>query len=122
AGRRPWLAGTLVGLSISLKLYSGLLLGWLFVNGPRRMFNASVIAAVVLWIVLPILLFGFDGTLELYRGWKKQVEQIGDLTYHASLVASGSQTPIITLHKAMVYLTGDSFHSARVHVLVWTLR
>ena len=37
AGRMPRLAGTLVGLSISLKLYSGLLLGWLFVNGPRRM-------------------------------------------------------------------------------------
>ena len=122
AGRRPALAGTLVGLSISLKLYSGLLLGWLFVNGPRRMFYASAIAAVLLWIVLPLLVFGFDSTVQLYLGWKRQVEHIGDLTYHAALVAEASQTPIITLHKAMVYLTGESFQSGRVHVLVWVLR
>ena len=64
---------------------------------------------IVLWIVLPILLFGFDGTTQLYLGWRKQVEHIGDLSYHASMAAQGSQVPIVTLHKAIVNLTGESF-------------
>ena len=122
AGRMPRWAGTLVGLSISLKLYSGLLLGWLFVNGPRRMFYAGLAAVIVLWLVLPIVFFGFDGTIQLYLGWRKQVEHIGDLAYHASMAAQHSQVPIVTLHKAIVNLTGESFQSPRVAALVWTLR
>ncbi len=122
AGRMPRLAGTLVGLSISLKLYSGLLLAWLFVNGPRRMLYAGLAAVIGLWIVLPIVLFGLDGTVQLYLGWRKQVEHIGDLAYHASMAAQHSQVPIVTLHKALVNLTGESFQSPRVAALVWTLR
>jgi hypothetical protein len=122
ASRMPRVAGTLIGLSISLKLYSGLLLGWLFVNGPRRMLYAGVAAGMLLWIVLPIMLFGFDGTLELYLGWRKQVEHIGDLSFHASMAAQDSQVPIITLHKAMANLTGEGFHSPRVYAFVWVLR
>jgi hypothetical protein len=72
--------------------------------------------------VLPIMLFGFDGTLELYLGWRKQVEHIGDLSFHASMAAQDSQVPIITLHKAMANLTGEGFHSPRVYAFVWVLR
>ena len=122
AGRMPRWAGTLVGVSISLKLYSGLLLGWLFVNGPRRTLYAGLAAVIVLWIVLPIVFFGFDGTIQLYIGWRKQVEHIGDLAFHASMAAQGSQVPIVTLHKAIVNLTGESFQSPRVAALVWALR
>jgi hypothetical protein len=38
------------------------------------------------------------------------------------MMAQGSPVPIITLHKAMVSLTGESFQSARVHGLVWASR
>ena len=123
AGRRPALAGVLVGLSVSLKLYSGLLMAWLLVNGPRRMFYAGAIAMLVLWIVLPLALFGVDGTVRLYAGWRQQVLQIADLSYHATLAATrDTGPPLVTLHKAIVNLTGASFHSALSHAWLWVLR
>ena len=94
AGRRPALAGVLVGLSVSLKLYSGLLMAWLMVNGPRRMFYAGAAAMAVLWIVLPVAFFGIEGTVRLYAGWRDQVAHIADLSYHASLMAEqGNHQP-----------------------------
>jgi hypothetical protein len=122
AGRRPLLAGTLVGLSISLKLYSGLLLAWLIVNGPRRMLYAGVAAMAVLWIALPLLLFSAEGTLQLYAGWKQQIEKIGDLSYQAYLATLPAGPPLTTLHRAVVTLTGESFQSGRTQALVWLLR
>jgi hypothetical protein len=123
AGRRPVLAGVLVGLSVSLKLYSGLLMAWLMVNGPRRMFHAGTAAMAILWIALPLALFGFDGTWELYAGWRKQVAHIADLTYHTALAANRETgPPLVTLHKAVVNLTGASFQSSVTHAWLWVLR
>jgi hypothetical protein len=123
SSRRPVLAGVLVGVSVSLKLYSGLLMAWLMVNGPRRMFYAGVAAMVILWIVLPLALFGFDGTLRLYAGWREQVAHIADLTYHTALAANRETgPPLVTLHKAIVNLTGESFQSAMTHAWLWVLR
>jgi glycosyl transferase family 87 len=123
AGRRPLLAGVLVGLSVSLKLYSGLLLGWLMVNGPRRMFYAGAAAMIVLWILLPLALFGFEGTVRLYIGWREQVAHIADLAYHTALAANRETgPPLITLHKAIVNLTGASFQSSITHAWLWVLR
>jgi hypothetical protein len=123
AARRPVLAGVLVGLSVSLKLYSGLLMAWLMVNGPRRMFYAGAAAMVILWIVLPLALFGFDGTWELYAGWRKQVAHIADLTFHTALAANRETgPPLVTLHRAIVNLTGASFESSLTHNWLWVLR
>lgn len=123
AGRRPVLAGVLVGLSVSLKLYSGLLMAWLMVNGPRRMFYAGTPAMVILWIALPLALFGLDGTLQLYGGWREQIAHIADLTYHTALAANRETgPPLVTLHKAIVNLTGESFQSPITNAWLWALR
>lgn len=122
AARRPLLAGALVGLSVSLKLYSGLLFGWLVVNGPRRMLYAGAAAMALLWIVLPLAFFGVEGTLRLYAGWKAQVDRIADAAYHAHIITLPSGAPVVTLHKAIVNLTGETFESLRTQAWVWTLR
>jgi hypothetical protein len=122
AARRPLTAGALVGLSVSLKLYSGLILGWLAVNGPRRTFHAGAAAMVLLWIVLPAALFGVGDTIELYAGWKAQVERIGDLSFHAELLTMAWGPPLVTLHRAVAHLTGDSIQSAQTIAWVWLCR
>ena len=122
ARRQPLIAGTLTAMSLSLKLYSGLLIAWLFVNGPRRMLYAAVAATAVLWVVIPIAMFGVDGTIALYSGWLRQVQRIADPSYHAELVAQGSYAPIITLHRAIVNLTGQTFQSPLSIALLWLLR
>jgi hypothetical protein len=117
------LAGVLVGLSVSLKLYSGLLMAWLMLNGPRRMFYTGAAAMAVLWIFLPLALFGFDGTVQLYAGWREQVVHIADLTYHTALAANRETgPPLVTLHKAIVNLTGESFQSSLTQAWLWVLR
>ena len=122
ARRWPWLAGALAGVSGSFKLYSGLLIAWLLANGPRRMLYAAVMAGIVLWIALPLTLFGIDGTVALYLGWKQQVERIGDLAFHANLMVQQPAVPIVSLRKAFVNLTGEGFQSSRVEALLWLAR
>ncbi len=112
-GRLPMLSGVLVGLSISLKLYSGLLLLWLLFNGPRRAIVAAAITVLVLWVILPVILFGTEGTLTLYLGWKEQVRTISDPLLHASLAANKTGgPPIVTLERAIVNFTGGTFRSS----------
>jgi hypothetical protein len=119
----PLLAGALVGLSVSLKLYSGLLIGWLMVNGPRRAFYAGLAVMILIWIALPILLYGLDGTARLYLGWREQVAQIADLAFHTRLAADKvTGPPLVTLHKAIVNLTGATFHSPITQVWLWVVR
>jgi len=125
AGRRPILAGVLVGLSVSLKLYSGLLMAWLMVNGPRRMFYAGAVAMAALWVALPVAFFGLEGTMRLYAGWKEQIALIADPDFHETLAkfaTLGIGPPIVTLHKAVVHLTGESFQSSASHLWLWLLR
>jgi len=123
ARRLPAAAGLLVGLSVSLKLYSGLLLGWLVVNGPRRMLLAGAAIMLLLWVVLPVALFGIDGTIKIYTGWRGQVAQVADLDYHTALAADRlTGPPLVTLHKALVTLTGEGFHSTVTQGWLWALR
>jgi hypothetical protein len=111
-GRLPVLAGTLIGLSVSLKLYSALLMVWLLANGPRRAAGAAVATFVILWAVLPVALFGTDQALTLYAGWIEQLKTVSDPTVHANLVAQDSPVPLVTLRKAVVNLSGGTFESA----------
>ena len=75
AARRPAIAGVLIGLSISLKLYSGLLLLWLLANGPRPALYAGALTCIFLWLLLPAAVFvrtrrvvrGIDRLLALPR-------------------------------------------------------
>lgn len=110
-GSLPASAGALVGLSVSFKLYSGLLLLWLFIKGPRRAFFAGLATVIILWIVLPALLFGYQGMLRVYEGWQEQLRAIADPTLHARLAAGDGGPPLVTLRRAVVNLTGWSFES-----------
>jgi hypothetical protein len=110
-GRLPVLAGILVALAFSIKLYSGLLLVYLFFNGPRRATAAAAATVFILWVGLPVGLFGTDGALKLYSGWSDQVRTIGDPSLHASLATRAGGPPIVSLQKAVVNLTGAEFGS-----------
>jgi hypothetical protein len=117
----PALAGALVGLSISLKPYSGLLLLWLAINGPRRAFFASVISVIILWFALPAVLFGQEGVPRVYWDWWQQLRTISDSTLHASLARSDSGPPLVTLQRAVVNSTGEEFGSAVTLVILSAL-
>src|SRR5262245_39999315 len=110
-GRIPVLAGIFVALAFSIKLYSGLLLVYLFFNGPRRATTAAAATVFILWLGLPVGLFGTDGTLRLYSGWSDQVRTIGDPPLHASLATRPGGPPIVSLQTAVVNLTGAEFGS-----------
>jgi len=120
-GRRPLIAGALVALSISLKLYSGLLMVWLLLNGPRRAFYSCVAASVVLWIVLPVVFFGIEGAVQIYWGWYEQVRIVGDPWVYALLAENRGGPPIITLRRAVMFLTGEAANATRTQVYVLML-
>lgn len=119
--RRPWLAGALVGLSISLKLYSGLLLVWLAFNGPRRTLYAAAIAIVVLWIILPVMFFGPYGSIKLYTGWREQLRIIDGLWVYRIIATNAYGPPLITLRRAVITLTGASPDAATTRSLIFLL-
>ncbi|MBV9993679.1 MAG: DUF2029 domain-containing protein [Caulobacteraceae bacterium] len=111
-GRRPTLAGVLIGLGVSLKLYSGLIILWLLVNGPRRGFFGAVASVLLLWLALPALIFGPAGLVRLYAGWQAQIRHISDIAIQAALAAGAAGPPIVTLRKAIADLTGGGFGAA----------
>jgi hypothetical protein len=111
-GALPVLAGAVVGISVSLKLYSGLVLLWLFLNGQRRAFFAGIMAASILWIVLPAVLFGPEGLVRVYEGWRDQLHMISDPTLHTRLASGDVGPPLVTLQRAIVNLSRWSFQSA----------
>jgi Glycosyltransferase family 87 len=122
--RRPWLAGALVGLSISLKLYSGLLLVWLLVHGPRRALYAAAITIVLLWLLLPMALFGVDGTIRMYNGWHEQLKIISDPSIYSVLAAQGHGPPLVTLRRAAITLSGagaDAATTRSLLILLWAI-
>jgi hypothetical protein len=122
--RHPWFGGALVGLSISLKLYSGLLLVWLLVHGPRRALYAGAITMVLLWLLLPMALFGVDGTIRMYNGWHEQLKIVSDPSIYTVLVAQGHGPPLVTLRRAAITLTGASADAATTRsllLLLWAI-
>ena len=122
--RRPGLSGALLGLSISLKLYSVLLLLWLWVNGPKRALHAAGIAIAVLWLMLPVALFGLHGTLKLYAGWREQLRIINGLWVYREMATARYGPPLITLRRAVVILTGrgpDAATTRSLVILLWAV-
>ena len=120
-GCSPILAGTLIGLSVSLKLYSGLLLLWLLINGPARALVAAAMTILFVWIILPVALVGPDGTLRLYAGWMEQLRTISDPLVHAKLAATQGGPPLVTLQRAIVNLTGEDYGSTATATYLWLL-
>jgi Glycosyltransferase family 87 len=118
--RRPWFAGALLGLSISLKLYSGLLLLWLLINGPKAVLYAAAIAIVVLWLLMPVAIFGVGRTIGLYAGWREQLRVFGGLG-GPFFAAELDGPPLVTLRRAAVVFTGGHPDAAIVRWLLGLL-
>lgn len=104
--RRPWLAGILLALSISVKLFSGLLLLWLLINGPKAALYAAAVAIVALWLMLPVALFGVGKTISLYAGWHEQLRVISGLGVYPYIASTRYGPPLITVRRAIMVLSG----------------
>jgi hypothetical protein len=112
--RFPILGGALIGISVSLKFYSGLLLLWLLWQGARSAAAAGIAAAIFLTAVLPLCIFGLSGTVELYLGWIEQVRYISAPT--AYLLAPAA--PLVSLRKAAATLTGAAPDATPTNVVL----
>ena len=113
---RDSIAGVLIGLSVVLKPYALILLPWI---AARRRWPPVVSAAITLAIacVLPLPLYGVDGTIALYRDWWRTVSDTtaGTLLHSdnvslASLWAKrlgiGTSATLLTAASSLALLTG----------------
>jgi hypothetical protein len=118
----PMLAGAMIGLSVSLKLYSALLLLWLVVNRRTRAVASAALTIVILWALLPICVFGLQGTEHVYDGWLGQLRAIANPQLHEQLLKLDGGPPLVTVQQAVAYLVGEHFSSARTLIflsLLW---
>ena len=116
--KRPMLAGFCVGVSVALKLYSGLLIGWLLLYRPK----AAVIAIAVtvcLWVLLPVASFGPAGTVKLYDGWLEQLRIVSGYWVYETVPESGQV--VTTVRRAAIVITGAGPAAASTEWLVRSL-
>lgn len=116
--RYPRTAGALIGLSISLKLYSALLLLWLLIRGPKKALYAAAIVIAALWLVLPVVIFGAAGTVTLYKGWREQLRIAGGLWLSAGILMQRHGPPLINLQRAATVLSGSQPDAATPRLIV----
>jgi hypothetical protein len=102
---RPVAAGILIGVSFSIKVYSGLLFVWLLFRAPRQALIAAIATAFVLWVVCPVVLLGPAGTVAIYQGWLDQVAVISS-AWGYSMPDNPMQPPLVTLRRGAMYLFG----------------
>jgi hypothetical protein len=65
---RPIAAGSLVGVAVFVKPYALIMVPWLLVTGRWR--SAAMAAGIVgIGLLLPAVVYGWSGNLDLLRGW-----------------------------------------------------
>ena len=87
---REWIAGVLIAVAIVLKPYALILAPWI---AARRQWRSIVALASGLLIAcaLPVLFYGVDGTLGLYRDWWRTVTTTTDgILLHSDNVSLAS--------------------------------
>lgn len=88
---RPTWAGTLLALSIALKLYSGLFLFYYVWRRQWRVVGSTVVVCLFLFVLLPAFAFGPSEALALTRSWWRQIQQTSDpnfpFVFHAYLIS-----------------------------------
>ncbi len=117
-GRRPSIAGALVGLSVSLKLYSALLILWLLIKGPKKALYGAVITLLLLWLILPWMLFARAGAIRLYSGWREQLRIVSGLWIYPQMAAQRYAPPLVTLRRAVAVITGAGADAAITRFLL----
>lgn len=73
SARKTWIAAILFAVTANLKLYSGVLIPGLLWRREYRLALATALAAILLAIALPLLVFGPDQTLKLFGSWINEV-------------------------------------------------
>jgi hypothetical protein len=74
--KMAWVAGGLLAMSIALKLYSFLLLGYLILIGRWDVLRWSLVGLFALFLGVPILTLGFDQAIALSFSWLDAVAQL----------------------------------------------
>lgn len=74
--RQPWLAGGLVGATIALKVYPVVVVPWLLWRRSWRSLLVVGLAVVVLGGVLPVLVYGVEGTLSFYSAAWTELQRL----------------------------------------------
>jgi len=115
--RRPVLAGILIGISISLRVYSFLLVIWLLGRSFRRAFIAAGAALFVLWIICPVLAFGPSGARAIYLGWFDQLE-VASGPWGYSMPFNPARPPLVTLRAAVSTLTAEDPFARETQALI----
>ena len=70
--RRQAAAGALVGAAVFVKPYALIVMPWFLIHGRRRA-AAAAGAVIIAGLLLPIVIYGWDGNLELLDGWRRTV-------------------------------------------------
>jgi len=65
--RRPWLSGVLLGLTVAAKVYPVLWLAWPATRRAVKTLAAAAMTVVATAGLLPLLVYGVDGTVSFYR-------------------------------------------------------
>ncbi len=118
--RVPMVSGLMRALAISLKLYSGLLLIWLLVFNCRAAISC-IAALAALWIIVPLLYWGGDGAVQIYRGCFDQIA-IANASWVYAVAGTGSRPPSITLRLAESRLLGADPFAPEVRWLLLLLQ
>lgn len=116
-GRRPVFAGILLAISTSLRLYSFLVIMWLFVRGPRRAFIAAGAGLAALWLIWPILAFGPAGAHSIYLGWFDQLKVVSG-SWGYSMPLNPARPPLVTLRGSLSALTRADPFGPETQILV----
>jgi hypothetical protein len=74
--------GVLIGLSATIKLYSFVLLPWLLWRRRYAQFFWAGASLAAFWIAAPVLYYGFDTTVQLYRDWLDELQKSGTLAVY----------------------------------------
>ena len=71
--RKTWIAAILFAVTANLKLYSGVLIPGFLWRREYRLGLATAVAAALLAIALPLLVFGPDQSLKLFGSWINEI-------------------------------------------------
>jgi hypothetical protein len=110
--RKTWLSGLLLAISFNLKLYSGLLFAGFIWRREYRLAAVMAVASIALGVVLPVVVFGFTGYLQVMSQW------LNELRYTISPV--GQLEAPATLLKSVKALVGTDTNSTIVTVIAGT--
>jgi hypothetical protein len=94
---RPIPAALAIVLSVSLKLYSFLLIPYLLLTRRFRAFAWTMIFFAIFWLLLPAAVFGLSGSAGVYHGWFQQLRQSAGF-------------PVNQPHPVLISLARSAYH------------